>query len=126
MDYFDDGDKEHKVREAEVLFIAPGHPDEGIMMVEPMTRKNALSNIDEDLDERHWGSGLELHPKKVDRLTFCCCECCHGYACQGFLKRMCGAFSNIPPLINFSRQRCLLLTTGRDIAHTLKQKPQSF
>ena len=35
-------------------------------------------------------------------------------------------FPNIPLLINFSRQRCLPLTTGRGIAHALKQKQQIF
>ena len=95
VDYFDkdpDGEKDHKVGEAEVLFIAPRHPNKGIKMAEPMTWKNALSDIDEDLDERHWGSGPELHAKEVDRLTFCCCECCHGYACQRLSEGMCGTF----------------------------------
>lgn len=75
-----------------MLFIAPRHPNKGIKMVEPMTWRNALSDIDEDLDEHNWGSGPELHAKEVDRLTFCCCECCHGDACQGLSEGMCGAF----------------------------------
>ena len=48
-----DGDKDHKVKEAEVLFIAPRHLNKGIKMVEPIARKNALSGNDENLDERH-------------------------------------------------------------------------
>ena len=43
VDYFDkdpDGDRDHKVGEAEVLYIAPRHPNKGIKMVEPMTWKN--------------------------------------------------------------------------------------
>ena len=61
-------------------------------MVESMTWRNTPSEIDADLDERHWWSGPELHAKEVDRLTFCCCECCHGYACQGLSEGVCGAF----------------------------------
>ena len=75
-----------------MLFIAPRHPNEGIKMTEPMTWEDALSDIGQDLEEVHWGSGPELHAKEVDRLTFCCCECCHGYACQGFSEGMCGSF----------------------------------
>ena len=43
-----------------------------------MTRKEALSDINENLDEGHRGTGPELHAKEVDRLTFCYSECCHG------------------------------------------------
>ena len=75
-----------------MLFIVPRHPNKGIKMTEPMTRKDALSDIDEDLDESQWGSGPELYAKDVDRLTFCCCECCHGYSCQGFSEGICGSF----------------------------------
>ena len=60
-----------------MLNIAPRHPNKGIKMVEPITRKNALSDNDENLDERHWKSGPEPHAREVDRLTFSCCECCH-------------------------------------------------
>ena len=61
-------------------------------MTEPMTWKDALNDIDEDLEESRWGSGPELLAKEVDRLTFCCCECCHGNTCQGFSEGICGAF----------------------------------
>ena len=57
-----------------------------------MTWKEALSDINENLDEEHRGTGPELHAKEVDRLTFCCCECCHGDACRGFSEGICGAF----------------------------------
>ena len=77
------------VGEVEVLFIAPRHPNKGIKMTQPMTWKEAWK---ENLDEGHRGTGPELHVKEVDRLTFCCCECCHGDACRGFSEGICGAF----------------------------------
>ena len=57
-----------------------------------MTWKEALSDINENLDEEHRGTGPELHAKEVDRLTFCCCECCHGDPCRCFSEGICGAF----------------------------------
>lgn len=95
VQYFDkdpEGDGDHMVGEAEVLFIAPRHPNKGIKMTQPMTWKEALSDINENLDEGHWGTGPELHAKEVDRLTFCCCESCHGDACRSFSEGICGAF----------------------------------
>ena len=38
------------VGEVEVLFIAPRHPNKGIKMTQPMTWKEALSDINENLD----------------------------------------------------------------------------
>ena len=93
--YFDkdpDGEEDRKVGEAEVLFIAPRHPNKGIKMQQPLTWKDALSDVDQDLEANHWGSGPELHAKEVDRLTFCCCERCHGNACQAFSEGICGVF----------------------------------
>lgn len=93
--YFDkdaEGDGDYKVGEAEVLFIAPRHPYKGIRMTQPMTWKEALSDIDGNLDEGCWGTGPELQAKEVDRLTFCCCERCHGDTCRSFSEGICGAF----------------------------------
>lgn len=93
--YFDkdpDEDKDHKVGEAEVLFIAPRHPNKGIKMEQPMSWKDALSDVGQDLEANNWGSGPELTANEVDRLTFCCCQCCHGNACQGFSESICGTF----------------------------------
>ena len=93
--YFDkdpDGEEDHKVGEAEVIFSAPRHPNRGIKMQEPMTWKDALGVVDQDLEANYWGSGPELHAKEVNRLTFCCCECCDGNACQAFSEGICGAF----------------------------------
>lgn len=93
--YFDkdaEGDGDYKVGEAEVLFIAPRHPYKGIRMTQPMTWKEALSDIDGNLDEGCWGTGPELQAKEVDRLTFCCCERCHGDSCRSFSEGICGAF----------------------------------
>ena len=51
------------VGEVEVLFIAPRHPNKGIKMTQPMTWKEALSDINENLDKGHRGTGPELHAK---------------------------------------------------------------
>lgn len=61
-------------------------------MQDPMTWKDALSDVDQDFEANHWGSGPELQAKEVDRLSFCCCECCHGNACQAFSEGICGGF----------------------------------
>ena len=75
-----------------MLFIAPRHPNKGIKMKEPMTWKDALNDVGQDLEANYWGSGPELRANEVDGLTFCCCDCCHGLAYNGFSETMCGAF----------------------------------
>ena len=92
------------VGEAEVLFIAPRHPNKGIKMTQPMTWKEALSDINENLDKGHRGTGPELHAKEVDRLTFCCCECCHGDAVGVFQRGFVEYFRSILLRINSTRQ----------------------
>ena len=57
-----------------------------------MTWQDALHDIDVDLEEGLWGTGPELSAEEVQRLTFCCCECCHGNACPGLSEMLCGAF----------------------------------
>ena len=89
------------VGEAEVLFIAPRHPNKGIKMTQPMTWKEAWK---ENLDEGHRGTGPELHAKEVDRLTFCCCECCHGDAVGVFQRGFVEYFRSILLRINSTRR----------------------
>ena len=65
--YFDkdpDGEEDHKVGEAEVIFSAPRHPNRGIKMQEPMTWKDALGVVDQDLEANYWGSGPEASCKR--------------------------------------------------------------
>ena len=95
MHYYDKNthsDGKTKVSEGEVLFIAPRHPDKGKRTLPYVTWADALRDIDVDLEAGFWGAGPELSAEEADRLTFCCCECCHGDTCRGLSEVMCGAF----------------------------------
>ena len=85
-------DGKTKVGEGEVLFIAPRHPDKGVKTSQYVTWEDALRDIDLDLEARFWGAGPELSAEEVDRLTFGCCESCHGNTCRGCSEAMCGTF----------------------------------
>ena len=95
MHYYEksaNNDGKTKVGEGEVLYIASRHPDKGVKTSEYVTWKEALRDIDGDVEAGLWGTGPELSAEEVDRLTFCCCECCHGNRCRGFSEALCGAF----------------------------------
>ena len=81
-----------KVGEGEVLLISPRHPDSGIKTQEHVTWKEALRDIDVDLEAGDWGLGPQLDSEEAESLTFCCCECCHGNRLRGLSKMMCGTF----------------------------------
>ena len=87
--FFEEGTK---VSEGEVLLISPRHPAKGINTQEGVTWKEALRDIDVDLEAGAWGRGPQLDAKEADRLTFCCCECCHGDSLQWLSKMMCSTF----------------------------------
>ena len=57
-----------------------------------MTWKEALRDIDVDLEAGNWGIGPQQDADEVDSLTFCCCDRCHGNTLQGLSTAMCGAF----------------------------------
>jgi len=59
----------------EVMIIAPRHPDKGVPPRDGMG--TTWADYGEDLDTNEWGPGPVLSAEEVDRLTFCCCECCH-------------------------------------------------
>ena len=59
----------------DVMIIAPRHPDKGIPPRDGMG--TTWADYGEDLDKNVWGPGPFLSAEEVDRLTFCCCECCH-------------------------------------------------
>lgn len=81
-----------KAGEGEILLISPRHPSKGIKTEEPVTWKEALHDIDVDLEAGNWGECPRQTAQEVDVLTFCCCECCHGNKCQDTSKAMCGVF----------------------------------
>ena len=80
------------VGEGQILFISPRHPSRGIHTKEPVTWKEALRDIDVDLEAGLWGTGPELEADEVDRLTFCCCEACHSLHCHSISDYCCGSF----------------------------------
>ncbi|KAL9973415.1 hypothetical protein ACROYT_G019873 [Oculina patagonica] len=83
-----------KVGEGEILLVSPRHPDKGVHTEEPVTWKEALRDIDVDLEAAKWGESPQQAADEVDSLTFCCSECCHvhGPKCQKLSKNLCGAF----------------------------------
>lgn len=83
---------EKKAGEGEILLIAPRHPTKGVQTKEHVTWKDALHDINVDLEAGRWGTGPELDAAEVDRLTFCCCECCHSMCCRGASHWCCGTF----------------------------------
>lgn len=95
MHYYEkniNSDGNTKVGEGEVLFIAPRHPNKGVKTSPYVTWEEALRDINVDLEAQFWGDGPELSAEEVDRLTFGCCECCHGNICCGLSEAMCGVF----------------------------------
>ena len=93
--YYDknhDSDGKTKVGEGEVLYITPRHPNKAVKTSNYVTWENALRDIDVDLEAGLWGTGPELSVEEADRLTFCCCECCHRNACRGLSEAICGSF----------------------------------
>ena len=95
MYYYDKNlhsDGKTKVGEGEILYIAARHPDKAVKTSPYVTWEEALRDIDVDLEAQLWGNGPELSAEEADRLTFCCCDCCHGNTCRGLSEAMCGAF----------------------------------
>lgn len=86
---FEDGTK---VGEGEILLLSPRHPDRGIKTQERVTWKEALRDIDVDLEAGEWGLGPQLVSEEADSLTFCCCECCHGNSHRWLSDTLCGTF----------------------------------
>lgn len=88
----DNDGTEKMVGEGEILFIVPRHPNKGVQTKERVTWKEALNDINVDLEAGTWGTGPELDADEVDRLTFCCCECCHSQCCRPVSELYCHSF----------------------------------
>ncbi|XP_078351132.1 uncharacterized protein LOC144635894 [Oculina patagonica] len=92
--YYDEED--NKTGEGEILFVAPRHPSEGIPLKrevneEPKPWKTFDTELG-DLDHKNWGKGPEITKHEADRLTGCCCLCCHGNSCQSLSTFLFGGF----------------------------------
>lgn len=93
--YYDknvNSDGKTKVGEGEILYIVPRHPDKAVKTTPYVTWEEALRDMDEDLEAGLWGAGPELSSEEANRLTFCCCECCHGNTCRSLSEALCGVF----------------------------------
>ena len=87
-----DEDYENK-EEGEILYIQPRHPKHGLSG----ERKNwhdIAGNVRIEMEADAWGTGPEVEPEEVDRLTCCCCECCHCLPLRLLSEGCCGVFPN--------------------------------
>ena len=85
---YSDKDPKTMVGEGEILLIAPRHPDKIVLK----TPHKTWDDVGVDLEAKNWGLGPQLTAEEADRLTFCCCEFCHGSMCHGLSKWICGVF----------------------------------
>ena len=55
------------------------------------------------LNKKEWGKGPILSTNEVDRLTFCCCECCHSNSkvLQWISKKLCLGFPSTSTVNQF-------------------------
>ncbi|XP_022809200.1 uncharacterized protein LOC111346160 [Stylophora pistillata] len=93
--YYDknvNSDGKTKVGEGEILYIVPRHPDKAVKTTPYVTWEEALRDMDEDLEAGLWGAGPELSSEEANRLTFCCCKCCHRNTCRSLSEALCGVF----------------------------------
>lgn len=81
-----------KVGEGEILLLSPRHPNRGNKRQERETWKEALRDIEVDLEAGKWGVGPQQDAEEVDSLTFCCCDCCHGSPLRALSNAICGVF----------------------------------
>ena len=78
-----------------ILFVVPRHPSETRITLTPETAQpKSWGNFGMPLDDTKWERSPELTVAEADRLTFCCCPCCHFYSsfCRCISKRLLGKF----------------------------------
>lgn len=89
-DFTDDGE-EQQVGEGEVLYILPRHPKQGLSG-EQKNWGELADDVKIDIEADLWGTGPEVEAEEVERLTYCCCECCHCSPLQFLSGSCCGIF----------------------------------
>ena len=78
-------------RDGEILLIVPRKPKGGVIDEEDAGAR--YSDPSPAFDEPDGLSrGMFLKQVDVDKLTFCCCECCHRLSCHGCSTWFCNAF----------------------------------
>lgn len=95
-----------KVKEGDIMIIAPRYPGFGESATNPNLENNWKQyhqDTGEKLDEGQWGKGPVLRADEVDRLTFCCCECCHSSSkvLQWISKKLCLRFPSTSTVNQF-------------------------
>ncbi|XP_022790889.1 uncharacterized protein LOC111330315 [Stylophora pistillata] len=93
VEYYDlkeDGGEE-KAGDGEVLYILPRHPDDGLQG-ERKSWDELHDHTKTDIEAALWGTGPDLEAEEVERLTFCCSECCHCSHLQYLSHSCCGIF----------------------------------
>ena len=92
--YYDKED--NKTGEGEILFIAPRHPSESMPLERVVTEQpKSWEDFDDalgDLQHEKWGRSPEITEHEANRLTGCCCLCCHRNSCQFISNFLQGAF----------------------------------
>lgn len=92
--YYDEED--NKTSEGEILFVAPRHPSESMPLKREVTKQPKPWDVFDvelgDPDHKKWGKGPEIDKDEADRLTGCCCLCCHRNSCQYISKFLLGGF----------------------------------
>ena len=96
VQYYDQDDTK-PVSDGEILFVAPRHPSESRPLKEgPKTEQpRSWEDFGLQLDSGKWGKSPELKDLEADRLTFCCCLCCHCYSsscCSSWCSSCCSSW----------------------------------
>ena len=93
-----------KVSEGDIMIIAPRYPKYGKPSLDLENNWDQYhQDTGERLDEKEWGKGPVLSEDEVDRLTFCCCECCHSNSkiLQWISKKLCLGFPSTSTVNQF-------------------------
>ena len=87
-----------RVREGEIMIIAPRHPNDGVRGSAGITWQEPGG-----LDTLLWGNSPVLNEEDVNQLTFCCCECCHSSSKvrQWISKKLCMRFPHTTTVNQF-------------------------
>ena len=80
-----------KVGEGEILLLLPRHPRNGLPP-KCLDWEEYYQDTNMKLKSSRWGRAPSLEGEEVDKLTFCCSECCHSpcYSCCS--DPLCGHF----------------------------------
>ena len=83
-------DEVGKVGEGEIMMIRPRDPRKG-----DQSEVKTWEEFGFNLEPNDWGNSPYLTREEVDKLTFCCCECCNKKSClSGLSELFCDKFPN--------------------------------